>query len=144
VAEEFTIGQGAGSAGLGAVLFLAASTNAMDVYSAVNSSPWTAETVTAGDPSKEKSLRRYCCHAIGQTIFINGVAAYLSGPKLWKYPVAGAFIETAYMTWLYWDAVQRGRKAEGEATSFSDSWQSGNDGLHSVIPMVARPKLAND
>jgi hypothetical protein len=95
--------------GLGAVLFLQASTNAMDVYSAVNSSPWTAETVTGGDAVKEASLKRYCTHAIVNTLLMNGAAAYLAGPQLAIFPIAGAGLETAYMTWLYWDAVKRGR-----------------------------------
>lgn len=112
----------------------------MDAYSAVNSSPWTAETVTAGDPQKERSLRRYCGHAIGQSVFLNGIAAYLAGPELWLYPIAGAVVEVAYMSWLYWSAVQRGRAATGGSSSFSESWNTGNDGLHAIIPLVARPK----
>jgi hypothetical protein len=106
---------------LGATLFLQAATNAMDVYSAVNSSPWTAETVSGGDPEKEASLRRYCAHAIGQTLLIDGIAAFLAGP-LWLFVVIGALLECAYMTWLYYDAVQRGRAKK--ATSFASNWDS--------------------
>ena len=109
---------------LAGVLFLGASTNAMDVYSAVNSSPWTAENVTAGDPEKEKSLRRYCMHAIGNTIFIDGVAAFLAN-GLWWAVVLGALIQTIYMTWLYWDAVRRGRRSSG-ANSFEENWSGGS------------------
>ena len=101
------------------VLFLAAATNSLDVYSAVNSSPWTAENVTAGDPDKEKSLKRYCMHAIGQTIVIDGIAAILAN-GLWWVVVFGAAIETIYMTYLYWSAVKRGRKTKG--ANFDDSW----------------------
>jgi hypothetical protein len=81
----------------------------MDVYSAVNSSPWTAETVSGGDPTKETSLKRYCLHAIGQTLVINGIAALIAGDGLWPFVATGAGLETAYMSWLYWDAVKRGR-----------------------------------
>ena len=108
---------------LAGVLFLGASTNAMDVYSAVNSSPWTAENVTAGDPEKESSLRRYCLHAIANTIFIDGIAAYLAN-GLWWAVVSGALIQVIYMTWLYYDAVRRGRITK--ASSFEDNW-SGED-----------------
>ena len=106
---------------LAGTLFLAASTNAMDVYSAVNSSPWTAETVTGGDVEKEASLRRYCLHAIGQTLLINGLAAILAG-ALWWAVVFGALLECAYMTWLYYDAVCRGRAKK--AASFADNWRA--------------------
>ena len=98
--------------GVGAVLFLQSATNAMDVYSAVNSSPWTAETVSGGDPVKEASLKRYCAHAIGQTLLINGLAAIIAGDGIWGYVIAGALLETGYMTWLYYDAVQRGRRSK--------------------------------
>lgn len=98
--------------GVGAMLFLEASTHVLDVYSAVNSSPWTAETVTGGDPVKESSLKRYCAHAIGQTIFIDGLAALMAGPGFWYYPVIGAVLEAGYMTWLYYDAVIRGRRTK--------------------------------
>lgn len=108
--------------GLAGIAFLTAATNAMDVYSAVNSSPWTAETVSGGDPEKEASLRRYCLHAIGQTVLLNGFAAAVSG-DLWPYIMAGAGLEVTYMSWLYWDAVKRGRKtksAEGNSGSYGD------------------------
>lgn len=84
----------------------------MDVYSAVNSSPWTAETVSGGDPDKEASLKRYCAHAIGQTVLINGIAAGIAGDGLWPFVLAGAGLEVGYMTWLYWDAVKRGRASK--------------------------------
>lgn len=107
--------------GVGAILFLQGATNAMDVYSAVNSSPWTAETVSGGDPTKEASLKRYCIHAIGQTLLINGIAAIIAGDGLWPFVFAGASLETGYMTWLYWDAVQRGRACKQGAFGVGDT-----------------------
>lgn len=101
--------------GLAGVLFLQAATNAMDVYSAVNSSPWTAETVTGGDPVNEASLKRYCTHAVVQTVIIDGLAAVIAGPGLAKYVVLGAGLEVAYMSWLYYDAVQRGRSKKSKS-----------------------------
>lgn len=118
--------------GLAGIAFLTAATNAMDVYSAVNSSPWTAETVTAGNPSKEASLRRYCLHAIAQTVILNGIAAGLSG-DLWPYIMAGAGLEVTYMSWLYWDAVKRGRVNASDGaqvynmpskSSFDSAWKA--------------------
>lgn len=111
MAGEPFIGSGNAKA-LGGLYFLAGATNAMDVYSAVNSSPWTAETVTGGDATKEASLKRYCTHAICQTVVLNGLAGIMAGPKLAFYPIFGATIETVYMTWLYWDAVKRGRASK--------------------------------
>lgn len=95
--------------GVAAMLFLTSGMNVLDVYGAVNSSPWTAETVTGGDPIKEKSLKRYCTHAIGNAAFYGISSAVIAGPDMWYFPVIGTIVETMYMTWLYWDAVRRGR-----------------------------------
>lgn len=104
------LGLGGARRGLGAILLLQSATTAMDVYSAVNSSPWTAETVTGGDPVKERSLRRYCTHAVVSTLLLNGLAAIVAGDGLWPYVLTGALLETGYMSFLYYDAVQRGRR----------------------------------
>ncbi len=112
---EALAGLAAARRGAAAILFLQSATNALDAYSAVNSSPWTAETVTGGDPEKESSLQRYCMHAIGQTVFINGVAAIIAGDGLWPFVLFGSGLEVGYMSWLYYDAVKRGRNSKQDA-----------------------------
>jgi hypothetical protein len=89
-----------------ALLFLQASTNAMDVFSAVNSSPWTAENF-GGDEAKAASVKEYVWHGIGLTIFYVLGATILSG-SIW--PVIGGGITLGYMYWLYWRAVKRGQQ----------------------------------
>jgi len=101
-----------------AVLFMQAGTLAMDVYSAVNSSPWTAENFGA-DPEKAKSCREYVYHAIGLTAFYAGIGSYVSRST---WPLFGAAIMTGYMWWLYERALRRGVAAG------TDQWASGDGG----------------
>lgn len=102
-AEESFLGDGGGRA-LAALLFLAAGTNAMDVYSATNSSPWTAENF-GGDPEKVASLREYVCHALVITSGYGIVSALIAGS--W-WPIVGTIFGDGYMYWLYERAIHRG------------------------------------
>jgi hypothetical protein len=95
-----------------AILFIASATNALDVFSATNSSPWTAENF-GGDPEKVASLREYVTHAIVLTGATNLIGAALAR-SLW--PLAGAIVASGYMWWLYERAVKRGMAAG------SDGW----------------------
>jgi hypothetical protein len=88
VAGEQAVGPGAGGGAgeaarraLAAVLFLQASTNAMDAFSALNSSPWTA---------------------------FYGIAAAAIARSLW--PIIGTLIADVYLWWLYSRALKRGRE----------------------------------
>ena len=97
-----------------ALLFIASSTNAMDVYSAVNSSPWTGYNFANDDRARE-ALRYYVLHAIIITSLTNVGGALLA--KSW-WPVIGAALASTYMYWLYEDAIAKG-KAEN-----SQGWRS--------------------
>lgn len=88
---------------LSAILFLAAGTNALDVYSALNSSPWTAESF-GGDPEKAKACKEYVYHSIGVTSFFCLVSAAVA--RNW-WPVWGAVIANLYMYYLYTRALRR-------------------------------------
>lgn len=90
-----------------ATLFIVSGTNAMDVYSATNSSPWTAFKF-ANDEESIEALRRYVRHAIVVTALINGGGAIIA--RSW-WPVIGAVLAAGYMWWLYEDAVKRGKAA---------------------------------
>lgn len=95
---------------LSALLFLAAGTNALDVYSALNSSPWTAESF-GGDPEKNKACKHYVYHSIAVTSFY-GFTAGVVGHSWW--PIVGTILANAYMYYLYnralTRAVERGSK----------------------------------
>ena len=104
---DWKIGQGAG------VLFIVSATNAMDVYSATNSSPWTAENF-GGDEEKVKSLREYVTHAIVITAIVNVTGAAIE--QSW-WPILGAATASLYMYWLYERAVKRGME------SGSNGWE---------------------
>jgi len=87
-----------------AILFMAAGTNAYDAYSAVNSSPWTAETV-GGDEKKAKSMREYCYHAVVITS-VYAIGGAMIAESWW--PIIGGGIAGIYMYWLYMRALKRG------------------------------------
>lgn len=117
-----------------AILFLQASTNSMDVFSAVNSSPWTAESFS-GDPVKNASVREYVWHGVGLTVFYITGAAVLA--KSW-WPIIGGGITLGYMYWLYSRALDRGaaRHSTGwsSATPEPAAAQSNGNGNGTVMP----------
>jgi hypothetical protein len=100
---------------ISALLFIAAGTNTMDVYSALNSSPWTAESF-GGDPGKAATCREYVIHAMVVT------SAYCVGSALiaksW-WPLIGSVIMNGYMYWLYDRALSRAQ--ENNSQTWSDS-----------------------
>jgi hypothetical protein len=97
------------------LLFIAASTNALDVYSALNSSPWTAQSFGA-DPNKRAACMEYVHHSIAVTSFYAFTAALLSR-NVW--PIIGSVLANIYMFWLYKRALQRATDAG--STSWGDS-----------------------
>lgn len=109
-------GLGSGQARVAAaILFIQSSTNAMDVFSALNSSPWTSESFGA-DPDKAKSCRRYVYHSLGVTAFYSFSAAALA---LSMWPIYGWAIAAAYM-WVLYDKALKKAAASG-STSWQDS-----------------------
>lgn len=90
-----------------ALLFITSINNAIDVFSATNSSPWTAENF-GGDSDKVKSLREYVAHAVVLTALSNGIGAYIAKSP---WPLIGAATASVYMVWLYERAVSRGMNA---------------------------------
>ena len=103
IGTGFELGGGAARIGA-AILFLQASTNAMDVFSAVNSSPWTAENF-GGDAVKSAAVHEYVWHGVGLTVFYI-VGASVLARSAW--PIIGGGITLGYMYWLYSRALSRG------------------------------------
>jgi hypothetical protein len=87
-----------------AILFIQASTNALDVFSALNSSPWTAESFAA-DEAKADACREYVWHSIALTSFYAIAGAAISGSP---WPIVGTALALVYMYWLYHRALARG------------------------------------
>lgn len=94
---------GSGNKAIAALLFIAAATNAMDVYSALNSSPWTAESF-GGDPDKAKSCREYVWLSIGFTS-VFGLAATVIARSAW--PIVGTVLADGFMWFIYERALAR-------------------------------------
>ena len=110
-----------GSRGLSAMLFIQASTNAMDVYSALNSSPWTAQSFGA-DPEKRKACMEYVYHSIVVTAFYCWAAAALAHNP---WPIVGWAIASGYMYWLYVRALRRA--VDSGSTSWAGSGSKPGD-----------------
>ena len=98
-----------------AILFIQASTNALDVYSALNSSPWTAQSFGA-DPTKRAACMEYVHHSIAVTAFYAVAAAWMARNP---WPIIGMAIADVYMYWLYKRALDRACSAG--STDWSDS-----------------------
>src|SRR6204780_582483 len=96
---------------IAAMLFMQSSTYAMDAFSALNSSPWTAETFSAGDEDRERACKEYVWHAVG---FCGVYAAASATMAQSWWPIIGTAITLTYMVWLYWRALARGKAREGQ------------------------------
>lgn len=107
--EEMLSGQRA----LAAILFMTSSMNTLDVYSTLNSSPWTAESFGA-DARRAAALREYVTHAAVYSIGYAIAAAVLAGGGTGKWIIAAAVITNSYLVWLYTRASLRGRRAGTE------------------------------
>lgn len=112
--ESLSLGDSDAERGLSALLFIQASTNALDVYSALNSSPWTAQSFGA-DPEKRAACMEYVHHSIGVTAFY-AIAAAAIAKNPW--PIIGMVIADGYMYWLYKRALDRAQ--ESGSTSWDD------------------------
>src|SRR6516225_2330188 len=121
VGSGFGLGSDAARVGA-AILFLQASTNAMDVFSAVNSSPWTAENF-GGDPMKSDSVREYVWHGVGLTVFYV-VGASVLARSAW--PLIGGGITLGYMYFLYSRALGRARARQ--STGWTDGQAQAQSG----------------
>lgn len=95
---------------LAAMLFLQSSQNTLDVYSTLNSSPWTAESF-GGDERRAGALREYVTHAVVYSIGYAIVAAAIARRKFGYWILAAAVATNIYLIWLYSRAMRRGRAA---------------------------------
>lgn len=97
--------------GLAALLFMSSAMNTMDVYSALNSSPWTAESFGA-DERRAKALKEYVSHAVAYSMAYAVAAAVIVRKKVMGFLIIlAAIVTNAYMVWLYTRASRRGREA---------------------------------
>lgn len=135
-----------GSSGYGgplaAVLFIGAGTNVYDAYSAVMSSPWSTEKFTA-DSDEEQMARRYVRHAITISwgYALGGAAIIGMDPgtpnKLALFPLFGAALATAYMWWLYDQALKRATSGQGMSAGGSSNGSGPTDGTGGYYGLVA-------
>jgi hypothetical protein len=93
-----------GGNALAAILFMTSAMMALDAYSTLLSSPWTAENFGA-DPNKVKSCKEYLTHAVVYSMAYAVLSGYIA--RSW-WPVMGAALANAYLIWLYLRALDRG------------------------------------
>jgi hypothetical protein len=89
-------------AGVG--LFMVAAAESFNIFSAMNSSPWTAQNFGA-DKAKADSCKKYVVIACVANEMLGAGASVLAG-DLW--PLAGTTIVSVFMAWIYWDALKKG------------------------------------
>lgn len=91
-----------GAAGVG--LFLVATAESYNIFSAMTSSPWTAQSFAA-DERKAAAMREYVAIAVGANTAL-GVGASLLAGNWW--PLLGTIAVSLFMWWIYWRALKRG------------------------------------
>lgn len=98
---------GAGGQGAAVGLFLVAAAESFNIFSAMNSSPWTAENFGA-DPQKARSCKQYVVISVLANEGLGFGASMLAGT--W-WPLVGTTVVSGFMVWIYWRALQRGMAA---------------------------------
>jgi len=91
----------------GAGIFLMAVGEAFNVYGALNSSPWTAESFGA-DPVKARSCRHYVLQADAANIVLGiGASIVAESPA----PLLGILVITLFMHWQYEKALGKAKRS---------------------------------
>lgn len=109
----------------GAGIFLMAVGEAFNVYGALNSSPWTAESFGA-DPVKARSCRHYVLQADAANIILGvGASIVAESPA----PLLGILAITVFMHWQYEKALGKAKRS-GSAGWDDPSASGGNDGAN--------------
>lgn len=95
--------QGQASVGL----FMVAAAESFNIFSAMNSSPWTAENFGA-DERKSRSAQEYVIISVVANEGL-GLGASLLARNYW--PLVGTTAVSLFMWWLYRRALARGKTA---------------------------------
>jgi hypothetical protein len=88
-------------------LTLVASAESFNIFSALTSSPWTAENFGA-DEQKAKSTKEYVIIAVVANEGL-GLGASILGET--PAPFIGTTVVSGFMMWIYWRAIERGKEA---------------------------------
>lgn len=92
------------AAGVG--LFMVAAAESFNIFSAMNSSPWTAQNFGADD-EKARSCKQYVVISVLANTGLGGGASLLSG-NAW--PLVGTTAVSVFMVIIYWRALEKGRR----------------------------------
>jgi hypothetical protein len=91
----------------GVALFTIAAAESFNIFSALNSSPWTAENFGA-DERKAQSCKEYVAIAVAVNAAMGLAASKLAGDY---WPLLGTTVVSVLMILLYWRALHRGLNA---------------------------------
>jgi len=89
-----------------ALLFMTAGLAALDVFSTMHSSPYTAE-VRGGDEENQARVKHWVYMAIALALALS-VGSAVIAHSLW--PLVGSVFVILFMTWCYNHALARGGK----------------------------------
>jgi hypothetical protein len=95
---------GGPEAAAGVGLFMVAAAESFNIFSAMNSSPWTAENFGA-DEEKAKSCRKYVAISLAANESL-GVGASLLAGNWW--PLVGTTAVSVFMWFIYQRALAKG------------------------------------
>ena len=98
--EEFSNG---GPQALQALLFVSGALYALDTFSSLHSSPYTAE-VRGGDEENEARVRHYVNLSVGVGLGMGLVTSVIAHTP---WPLLGSVIATGSMWWCYDHALRR-------------------------------------
>jgi hypothetical protein len=85
-------------------LFMVAAAESFNIFSAMNSSPWTAENFGA-DERKAESCKQYVWISLAANTGLGVGASMLAGT--W-WPLVGTSAVSLFMWWIYWRALKKG------------------------------------
>lgn len=88
-------------------LFIVAAAEGFNIFSAMNSSPWTAENFGA-DERKVQSAKEYVIIACAANEAL-GLGASMLAHNMW--PLVGTTVVSGFMVVIYWRALNRGKQA---------------------------------
>lgn len=88
-------------------LMMVAAAESFNIFSAMNSSPWTAENFGA-DEEKARSCKQYVIISVVANTGLGAGASLLAG-NAW--PLIGTTAVSAFMVVVYWRALRKGMRA---------------------------------
>ena len=128
--------EGLSGEGSNGIAFLVSAGVVYEIIAAACSSPQTTE-LNAG--KRAATLMKWVNIGVAQGVLFVALAATLDKPHR-KAILAGGALATGLLYFQYWHAREAGLDSGAPGT---ESDRTGNDGLGRIVPLVARPRMAD-